>query len=91
MYRSALNDVCSAQTNPTSDLTLTPTLNLTPAQPFPTLWERSKSALEVGRGSIEFQFTCKSEKPCTYVQLNAWSRLTKRFIFGSPAMVITSG
>ena len=49
MCRSAQNDGCGAQTNPTPDLTLT----LTPTHPL--------GALEVcsGRGSIEF--TCKSE------------------------------
>ena len=53
MCRSAQNDGCAAQTNPTPDLTLT----LAPTQPNPL--GGSRSALEVGRGSIEF--TCNLE------------------------------
>ena len=55
MCRSAQNDGCAAQTNPTPDLTLT--LTLAPTQPNPL--GGSRSALEVGRGSIEF--TCNLE------------------------------
>ena len=51
MCRSAQNDVFGAQTNPTPDLTLTLTLTLGLGG--------SRSALEVGRGNIEFP--CKPE------------------------------
>ena len=51
---------CAAQTNPTPDRTLTLALTLTQALTLtPTLSGGSRSALEVGRGSVEF--TCKSE------------------------------
>ena len=68
MCRPAQNDDCAAQTNPTPDPTLSLSLNLTPTltltltlTPTPTHpVGGSGSALEVGRGSIEF--TCKSEK-----------------------------
>ena len=48
-----------AQTNPTPDLTLGLILTLTLTQTQPNPSRGSRSALEVGRGNIEF--TCKPE------------------------------
>ena len=72
MCRSAQNDICCAQTNPTPDLTLTLTLTLILT---PTLWGR-RGLLGVGSRSagvvlpyIHRHWTCKYEnhaRSCIY-------------------------